>query len=36
MVKKQQMRWSPRGVHLLVQVRARALNDELAGHFHRW
>jgi len=35
-VKKQQMRWSPRGAHLLLQVRARVLNDQLASDFHRW
>jgi len=36
MVKKQQMRWTPRGAHLLLQVRTRDLNDELADDFHRW
>jgi len=36
MVKKQQMRWSPRGAHLLLQVRTRVLNDDLADDFHRW
>jgi len=36
MVKKQQMRWTPRGAHLLLQVRTRVLNDDLAGDFHRW
>ncbi|MDA8300384.1 MAG: hypothetical protein M0005_02290 [Actinomycetota bacterium] len=36
MVEKQQMRWSPRGAHLLLQVRTRALNDDLAGDFARW
>ena len=36
MVKKQQMRWTPRGAHLLLQVRARVLNDQLADDFHRW
>jgi hypothetical protein len=30
MVKKQQMRWSPRGAHLLLQIRTRVLNDTLA------
>jgi hypothetical protein len=35
-VKKQQMRWSPRGAHLLLQVRTRVLNDDLAADFHRW
>ncbi len=28
MVKKQQMRWSPKGAHLLLQIRTRVLNDE--------
>ncbi len=36
MVKKQQMRWTPRGAHLLVQIRTRVLNDQLADDFHRW
>ena len=36
MVKKQQMRWSPRGAHLLLQVRTRTLNDDLAADFRRW
>jgi hypothetical protein len=36
MVKKQQMRWTPQGAHLLVQVRTRVLNDQLAEDFHRW
>ena len=36
MVKKQQMRWSPRGAHLLLQVRTRVLNDDLADTFRRW
>ena len=36
MVKKQQMRWTPRGAHLLLQVRTRVLNDQLAGDFRRW
>jgi hypothetical protein len=36
MVKKQQMRWTPQGAHLLVQVRTRVLNDQLANDFHRW
>ncbi len=35
MVKKQQMRWTPRGAHLLLQVRTRVLNDQLAADFHR-
>jgi hypothetical protein len=36
MVKKQQMRWSPRGAHLLLQLRTRVLNDDLADDFDRW
>jgi len=36
MVKNQQMRWSPRGAHLLLQVRTRVLNDDLAADFRRW
>ncbi len=35
MVKKQQMRWSPRGAHLLLQVRTRVLDDTLTD-FRRW
>ena len=36
MVKRQQMRWTPRGAHLLLQVRTRILNDDLVDDFHRW
>jgi hypothetical protein len=36
MVKKQQMRWTPRGAHLLLQVRTHVLNDELRDTFSRW
>jgi hypothetical protein len=36
MVKKQQTRWAPKSAHLLLQVRARVLNDELAVVFQRW
>jgi hypothetical protein len=36
MVKKQQMRWAPKSAHLLPQVRAKVLNDELAEVFQRW
>jgi len=35
MVKKQRIRWSPRGAHLLLQVRTRALNNDLADAFDR-
>jgi hypothetical protein len=36
MVKKQQMRWTPRGAHLLLQVRTRELNGELRDTFRAW
>ena len=36
MVKKQQMRWAPKSAHLLLQVRAKVLNNELAEVFRRW
>jgi hypothetical protein len=36
MVKRQQMRWTPRGAHLLLQLRTRVLNDDLAADFRRW
>ena len=36
MVKKQQMRWTPEGAHLLLQVRTRTLNRELAATFRAW
>jgi hypothetical protein len=32
MVKKQQMGWSPRGAHLLLQVRTRVLDEEWENH----
>ena len=35
-VKKQQMRWTPRGAHLLLQVRTQVLNDELRASLERW
>jgi len=35
MVKKQQIRWTPRAAHLLLQVRTRVLNDDLAIVFQR-
>jgi hypothetical protein len=35
-VKKQQMRWTPRGAHLLLQVRVQTLNDDLHATFERW
>jgi hypothetical protein len=36
MVKKQQMRWSPHGAHLFLQVRTQVLNNDLATDFTRW
>jgi hypothetical protein len=36
MVKKQQMRWSQRGAHLLLQIRTRVLNGEWEAVFRRW
>lgn len=35
-VKKQQMQWTLRGAHLLLQTRTRVLNDELDEAFRRW
>jgi len=35
MVKEQQMRWTPRGARLLLQVGTHVLNDQLAGDFRR-
>ena len=36
MEKKQQMRWTQRGAHLLLQIRTRVLNDEWEETFRRW
>jgi hypothetical protein len=36
MVKKQQMRWTKKGAHLLLQVRSQALNEDLRATFQRW
>jgi hypothetical protein len=33
---KQQMQWTPRGVHLLMQLRTRVLDDTLDNDFKRW
>ena len=35
-VKKQQMRWTERGAHLLLQVRVNVLNGDLHKAFQRW
>ena len=36
MVKKQQMRWTKRGAHLLLQIRTKTLNEELRDLFCSW
>jgi hypothetical protein len=36
MVKKQQMQWTPKGAHLLLQVRTQVLNDEWETIFRTW
>jgi hypothetical protein len=35
-VKKQQMNWTQRGAHLLLQTRTKVLNDELEAVFRSW
>ena len=35
-VKKQQMHWTLKGAHLLLQVRTKVLNQELEATFRRW
>ena len=34
--KRQQMQWTPRGAHLLLQTRSRALDGTLRPLFDRW
>ena len=34
--KKQQMQWTPRGAHLLLQTRTRTLDGTLRPLFERW
>ena len=34
--KRQQMQWSPKGAHLLLQLRTRVLNGELEQTFREW
>jgi len=36
MVKKQQMRWTKKGAHLLLQVRTQVLNEDWRNTFCRW
>jgi len=35
-VKRQSMQWTKRGAHLLLQMRVKILNNELASIFRRW
>jgi hypothetical protein len=35
-VKKQQMAWTLKGAHLLLQTRTKVLNNELDDVFRRW
>ena len=35
-VKKQQMQWTLKGAHLLLQTRTKVLNHELEDVFRRW
>lgn len=35
-VKKQQMQWTLRGAHLLLQTRTKVLNSELEDVFRHW
>jgi len=34
--KRQQMQWTPRGAHLLLQTRTRTLDGTLRPLFERW
>ena len=34
--KQQSLQWTPAGAHLLLQVRTRTLNGDLAATFHKW
>jgi hypothetical protein len=36
MVKHQQMQWSQRGAHLLLQIRTQVLNEKWEQTFRRW
>jgi hypothetical protein len=35
-VKKQQMRWTPAGAHLLLQIRVQVLNGDWRATLRRW
>ena len=34
--KRQQMQWTPRGAHLLLQMRTRTFDGTLQPQFERW
>ena len=34
--KRQSMQWTPEGAHLLLQIRTRTLNRDLAATFRQW
>ncbi len=34
--KRQQMQWTPKSVHQLLQVRTHAINNDLADTFKSW
>ncbi len=34
--KKQHMQWTPKGAHLLLQIRTAVLNDDLEAVFRTW
>jgi hypothetical protein len=34
--KKQQMQWTPKGAHLLLQIRTAVLNEDLEDTFRTW
>lgn len=36
MVKRQQMRWTQRGAHLLIQIRTQVLDDQWRTTFTQW
>ncbi len=36
MVKQQQMRWTQRGAHLLLQIRTQVLDDQWSTTFRQW
>jgi hypothetical protein len=36
MVKQQQMGWSQRGAHVLLQIQTRVLNEEWENTFRSW